>query len=253
MKFQIKQKTLMEHLNYVIRGISNKNLIPILNCIKFELTTDGLYLLSTDNELAVKSFIPKEEIDNIEVTGDILISGRYIYDIVKKLTNDIISIEEIIDSQVLITTETSSFKLNCNEVNEFPSIDLDFTSEPIFIDKKVFGVASSLPANYKVSASTTKVALRDAAKTVIPNESYKKKKLGFPVPLRKWMRDEDLYTEIKNTFSKDFVSEFFNKEYIIKLLEQHKTEKKDNYKKVWTIYCFLKWYEIFFIENKQYN
>ena len=122
-----------------------------------------------------------------------------------------------------------------------------------FIDKKVFGVASSLPANYKVSASTTKVALRDAAKTVIPNESYKKKKLGFPVPLRKWMRDEDLYTEIKNTFSKDFVSEFFNKEYIIKLLEQHKTEKKDNYKKVWTIYCFLKWYEIFFIENKQYN
>lgn len=122
-----------------------------------------------------------------------------------------------------------------------------------FIDKKVFTVASSLPADYKVSASTTKVALRDAAKTVIPNESYKKKKLGFPVPLRKWMRDEDLYTEIKNTFSKDFVSEFFNKEYIIKLLEQHKTEKKDNYKKVWTIYCFLKWYEIFFIENKQYN
>ena len=122
-----------------------------------------------------------------------------------------------------------------------------------FIDKKVFAVASSLPANYKVSASTTKVALRDAAKTVIPNESYKKKKLGFPVPLRKWMRDEDLYTEIKNTFSKDFVNEFFNQDYIIKLLDQHKTEKKDNYKKVWTIYCFLKWYEIFFIENKRYN
>ena len=122
-----------------------------------------------------------------------------------------------------------------------------------FIDKKVFAVASSLPANYKVSASTTKVALRDAAKTVIPNESYKKKKLGFPVPLRKWMRDEDLYTEIKTTFSKDFVTEFFNQDYIIKLLDQHKNEKKDNYKKVWTIYCFLKWYEIFFIENKQYN
>lgn len=122
-----------------------------------------------------------------------------------------------------------------------------------FIDKKVFGVASSLPANYKVSASTTKVALRDAAKTVIPNESYKKRKLGFPVPLRKWMRDEDLYTEIKTTFSKDFVNEFFSQDYIIKLLEQHKTEKKDNYKKVWTIYCFLKWYEIFFIENRKYN
>ena len=95
----------------------------------------------------------------------------------------------------------------------------------------------------------TKVALRDAAKKVIPNESYKKKKLGFPVPLRNWMRDDDFYTEIKNTFSKDYVKEFFNQKYIIKLLEQHKNNRKDNYKKVWTIYCFLKWYEIFFLET----
>ena len=63
------------------------------------------------------------------------------------------------------------------------------------------------------------------------------------------MRDDDFYTEIKNTFSKDYVKEFFNQKYIIKLLEQHKNNKKDNYKKVWTIYCFLKWYEIFFLET----
>ena len=138
MKLKIKQKVLMEHLNYVIRGISNKNLIPILNCIKFELQSDGLYLLSTDNELAIKSFIPANEIEKIEVLGDLLISGRYIYDIVKKLTNEIINIEEIIDSQVLITTETSSFKLNCNEVSEFPNIDLEFTKEPVLIEQKVF-------------------------------------------------------------------------------------------------------------------
>ena len=79
MKLSIKQKVLMEHLNYVIRGISSKNLIPILNCIKFELTSEGLYLLSTDNELAIKSFIPASEIDNIEIQGELLISGRYIY------------------------------------------------------------------------------------------------------------------------------------------------------------------------------
>lgn len=138
MKLKIKQKVLMEHLNYVIRGISNKNLIPILNCIKFELTKEGLYLLSTDNELAIKSFIPKKEIEEIDTLGELLISGRYIYDIIKKLSGEIINIEEIIDSQVLITTDTSSFKLNCNEVNEFPNIDLDFISEPLLIDKKVF-------------------------------------------------------------------------------------------------------------------
>lgn len=138
MKFSIKQKVFLEHLNYVIRGISSKNLIPILNCIKFELKKDGLYLLSTDNELAIKSFIPSNEIENIDIEGDLLISGKYIYDIVRKLNNEIINIEEIIDSQVFITTETSSFKLNCNSVNDFPTIDLDFTNDPILIDKKVF-------------------------------------------------------------------------------------------------------------------
>lgn len=138
MKLKIKQKILMEHLNYVIRGISNKNLIPILNCIKFELNNDGLYLLSTDNELAIKSFIPVSEIEEIDTMGELLISGRYIYDIVRKLSNEIINIEEIIDSQVLITTDTSSFKLNCNEVSEFPNIDLEFTNTPLLIDQKVF-------------------------------------------------------------------------------------------------------------------
>ena len=138
MKLKIKQKVLMEHLNYVIKGISNKNLIPILNCIKFELTNDGLYLLSTDNEIAIKSFIPREEIEEIEILGEILVSGRFIYDIIKKLSNELINIEEIIDSQILITTETSSFKLNCNEVNEFPNIDLEFTNTPVLIDQKIF-------------------------------------------------------------------------------------------------------------------
>ncbi len=138
MKFSIKQKVLMEHLNYVIKGISTKNLIPILNCIKFELTQEGLYLISTDNELAIKSFIKANEIEKIEIEGDLLISGRYIYDIVRKLNNEIINIEEIIDSQVLITTESSSFKLNCNNVSEFPSIDLEFTNSPVLIDSNVF-------------------------------------------------------------------------------------------------------------------
>ena len=141
MKFSIKQKILLEHLNNVIRGISNKNIIPILNCIKFELTNEGLYLLSTDNELTIKSFIPANEIENIEVQGELLISGRYIYDIIRKLNNEIIYIEEIIDSRVLITTETSSFKLNCNEVNEYPNVDLEFKNEPILLEKKVFKTA----------------------------------------------------------------------------------------------------------------
>lgn len=115
-----------------------------------------------------------------------------------------------------------------------------------FIDKEVFKYASSLPIEYKVTKENTKVALRDAAKKVIPTEAYKKKKLGFPVPLRSWMRDEDFYNEIKSVYSLDIAKELFNQKYIMKLLDQHYTGKKDNYKKVWTIYCLLKWYQVYF-------
>ena len=65
MKLKIRQNILMEQLNYAIRGISSKNLIPILNCIKFELTNDGLYLMSTDNEISIKTFITSKDIEEI--------------------------------------------------------------------------------------------------------------------------------------------------------------------------------------------
>ena len=85
MKLEIKQATLIEHLNYVIKGISSKNIIPVLNCIKFELNDEGLYLTSTDNEIAIKTFIKADDIENIEKCGKIVVSGRYIYDIIKKI------------------------------------------------------------------------------------------------------------------------------------------------------------------------
>lgn len=138
MKISIKKNILMEHLNYVIKGISSKNLIPILNCIKFELTSEGLYLLSTDNEIAIKTFINKSEIENIEEKGDLVISGRYIYDIIRKLPNEVIHIEELIDSKVKIYTSNSSFNLNCNNPSEFPQLELEEHKNPININKKVF-------------------------------------------------------------------------------------------------------------------
>ena len=115
-----------------------------------------------------------------------------------------------------------------------------------FVDKEVFKVASSLPIDYKVSKINTKLALRDAAKEVIPNESYKKKKLGFPVPVREWMKDDLVYDEIKKTLTSDNANKFFNTKYVVDLLDVHKSGRKDNYRKIWTIYCFLKWYDVYF-------
>lgn len=138
MKLKIRQNKLMEHLNYVIKGVSTKNLIPILSCIKLDLTSDGLYLLSTDNEIAIKTFIPRKDIENIIETGTIVISGKYIYEIVRKMPNDFINIEEVVDSKVYIYTENSSFTLNCNSANDFPELNLDLSKNPINLDKRIF-------------------------------------------------------------------------------------------------------------------
>lgn len=138
MKLIISQNILIEHLNNVIKGISSKNLIPILNCIKFSLTEDGLYLMSTDNEIAIKTFIDKSDIESIEECGDLVVSGKYIYDIVRKLPGDLLNIEELVDSKLNIYTTNSSFNLNCNNVNEFPDLELEEKSNPIIIKQKVF-------------------------------------------------------------------------------------------------------------------
>lgn len=138
MNFSIEQSILIEHLNYVIKGISTKNLIPILNCIKFELDNEGLYLISTDNEMAIKTFIPSDKIDKIETLGEVVVSGRFIYDIIRKLPNEMINLEEVAGSKLFITTTNSSFNLNCNNIDEFPNIDLEDSENPIVIPKKDF-------------------------------------------------------------------------------------------------------------------
>ena len=138
MKIKIKQKTLIDQLNNVIKGISNKNIIPILNCIKLSLDKDGLYLMSTDNEIAIKTFIDKKDIEEIKEQGDIIVSGKLFYEIIRKLENDIINIEELVDSKLIIYTDNSSFTLNCNNVSEFPDLELNEVKNPILINKLVF-------------------------------------------------------------------------------------------------------------------
>ncbi len=117
-----------------------------------------------------------------------------------------------------------------------------------FVDKEVFKVASKLPLKYKVTKENTKVALRSAAEKVIPTEAYKKKKLGFPVPIRDWMREDDVYKTIEDAFHTEIAEKYFDTKYLLKLLEEHKEEKKDNYRKVWNVFCFIRWYQVFFEE-----
>ena len=116
-----------------------------------------------------------------------------------------------------------------------------------FLDKFLISNVISIPAEYKIVGNETKYAFRQVCKEVLPEKWANKKKLGFPVPLREWLKEEEIYNKVKETFEKS--SEFFNIERIIKLLDDHKRGKRDNSRKIWTIYTFLIWYQEYFIER----
>ena len=100
---------------------------------------------------------------------------------------------------------------------------------------------------YRIDGNTTKVALRGAAIKQIPERTANKKKLGFPVPLNDWLRQDKYYSMVLEKFEGEIADRFFNREAILKLLNDHKSGVALNMKKIWTIYSFILWYEEFFI------
>lgn len=116
------------------------------------------------------------------------------------------------------------------------------------LDKEVFKLASTIPTEYKISHDTTKYALRKAASKRIPEAWYKRRKKGFPVPIIKWFREEKYYNIAKEMFKQDFTKEFFDQKALLKLLDDHYKGKKNNCRKIWTVYVFLVWYKEFFID-----
>ena len=114
------------------------------------------------------------------------------------------------------------------------------------LDKKMWELARTIPVRHKVHNEITKYAFRRAAKNKLPEDWAKRRKLGFVVPFVLWIKEEKYYKIVKEVFNKDFVSEFFDKDKINKLLDDHFKGITNNGRKVYTIYTFLKWYEIYF-------
>ncbi|MBQ9519502.1 MAG: asparagine synthase (glutamine-hydrolyzing) [Firmicutes bacterium] len=119
-----------------------------------------------------------------------------------------------------------------------------------FLDKKVFDVARKIPADYRVNRRATKYVFRMAAKDYLPEEVASKKKLGFPVPIRVWLKEDKYYARVKHAFNSEGAKKYFNTEKIMKYLDDHRAGKADNSRKVWTIYMFLVWYKRFFEDEK---
>ncbi len=118
-----------------------------------------------------------------------------------------------------------------------------------FLDKEVWNLARTIPTKYKVTKDgQTKVAMRKAALKNMPEKVASRKKLGFPVPTREWLKQEKYYNIVKKEFESEIAKKYFVTEEIVKLLDEHIKLKKDNSRKIWTIYVFLIWYKQFFEE-----
>ena len=117
-----------------------------------------------------------------------------------------------------------------------------------FLDKEVFRTASKLAVHNKVNGKTTKFAFREVAAEKLPESTFKKKKLGFPVPVRVWLRDDDWYGRVKKMFQSPISRQYFHTEKLTALLEEHHAGKKDNSRKIWTVLAFLFWYQEYFDE-----
>lgn len=115
-----------------------------------------------------------------------------------------------------------------------------------FLDKKVMALAERIPKKYRVTKENTKFAMRKAALAACPPLTANKKKLGFPVPIRVWLKQDEYFNKVKAEFESAAAKRFFNTDRLVTLLEQHRDGKYDNSRKIWTVYTFLVWYGVYF-------
>ncbi len=118
-----------------------------------------------------------------------------------------------------------------------------------FLDKEVFEVARHIPTRYRANAQNTKIAMRGAALRSIPQQPADKKKLGFPVPVRAWLREETYAAKVREQFHTPEAAEFFQVKELDRLLDDHISGKRDNWRQIWCIFIFLVWYNEYFVKR----
>lgn len=135
--------------------------------------------------------------------------------------------------------------LNVDKMSEAAGLEVRMP----LTDTRVFDIASRMPSRYKVNEEYNKVAFRTAAAKVLPEEIAFRKKLGFIVPIRIWLADEKYNHDVVRLFNSDIAKKFFNIDEVKHIFEEYVGGNSDNWRKVWTIYTFLVWYEEYFVKR----
>jgi asparagine synthase (glutamine-hydrolysing) len=113
-----------------------------------------------------------------------------------------------------------------------------------FLDPEVFRVASRIPMEQKVTKETTKYALRQAMRGIVPPHVLNRRKLGFPVPIRLWLRDE-MYEWARDIVMKSQTDAELDRNAVLKLLEEHRSGSLDHSRRIWALLVFMLWHGIF--------
>ena len=135
--------------------------------------------------------------------------------------------------------------LNVNKMSTAAGLEVRMP----FSDMRIFKIACRIPSKYKLNEEQNKVAFRTAASSVLPDEIAFRKKLGFLVPIRIWMADDRYNSDVREKFSSEIAKEFFKLEEIQAIFDDYVGGNSDNWRKVWTIYTFLVWYEEYFVKR----
>lgn len=115
-----------------------------------------------------------------------------------------------------------------------------------FLDREVFRVSATIPTSQKVDSAQTKIALREAAERAIPRDWAQKEKLGFPVPVASWLKEDRYYEKVKSAFTTDVAARFFDTGGLVALLDAHRAGERDNTRRIWIVFSFLLWHEVYF-------
>lgn len=115
-----------------------------------------------------------------------------------------------------------------------------------FLDKEVMALAEQIPTKHRVTKENTKYAMRIAALKACPPQTANKKKLGFPVPIRVWLKEDKYYNIVKEKFTSENAAKFFNTDKLVELLDEHRAGHYDYSRKIWTVFTFLVWYDVYF-------
>ncbi|MBE5088732.1 asparagine synthase (glutamine-hydrolyzing) [Bacillus thuringiensis] len=167
-------------------------------------------------------------------------------DVTKPLYNEIRDYDDISKMQYIdiYTWLRGDILLKADKMSTAHSLELRVP----FLDKEVFDVASKIPTELKIANRTTKAILREAVRGIVPDHVLDRKKLGFPVPIRHWLKDE-MYDWALNIIKESKTEHLIDKQYVLNLLEAHCADKGDYSRKIWTVLAFMVWHQIY-IEHK---